>query len=248
MHLSWVYSNTDGSLWSVGNEQGFDMSATLDLSEPYLGSEFSGFAATLNFGTYLRMPWLQHHVLALHAGGGMSGGNFGGNGAFYVGGFQDIPLVSTIQNSLVQGGVALRGYPVVAEVGHYYSLSNVEYRFPILNVDHGPSTLPIFLNRVNGSAFLDYGSAFDDPANAHFKTGVGAELWLDFTLGYVLGFTFRAGYAKGLASGGMDKTYFVAVVPFLTRLLGSYSPAVIAEPERRKLRGAGRGRRRLDET
>ena len=34
------------------------------------------------------------------------------------------------------------------------------------------------------------------------------------TLGYVLGFTFRAGYAKGLASGGIDKMYFVAAVPF----------------------------------
>ena len=34
------------------------------------------------------------------------------------------------------------------------------------------------------------------------------------TLGYILGFTFRAGYAKGVATGGIDKTYFVAAVPF----------------------------------
>ena len=33
-------------------------------------------------------------------------------------------------------------------------------------------------------------------------------------LGYVLGFTFRAGYAKGRRDGGIDKTYFVAAVPF----------------------------------
>ena len=39
-------------------------------------------------------------------------------------------------------------------------------------------------------------------------------LWFDATLGYVVGFTFRAGYARGLASGGMDKTYFAATVPF----------------------------------
>jgi len=32
-------------------------------------------------------------------------------------------------------------------------------------------------------------------------------------LAYVLNFTFRIGYAKGLASGGLDKFYFVATVP-----------------------------------
>jgi hypothetical protein len=126
----------------------------------------------------------------------------------------DEPLVSTVQNTLIQGGIVLRGYPVVAEVGHYYGLFNAEYRFPIINVDRGPSTLPFFLNRIAGAAFVDYGSAFDDANSAEFKTGVGGELWFDLTLGYILDFTFRAGYARGLASGGINKTYFVASVPF----------------------------------
>jgi hypothetical protein len=43
---------------------------------------------------------------------------------------------------------------------------------------------------------------------------VGGELWFDFTLGYVIGFTFRVGHAKGLASDGIDKTYFIASVPY----------------------------------
>jgi hypothetical protein len=214
LHLGWAYSNAAGFLWSVGNEQGFDASATLDVSDPTLASDFSGYAATVNFATYLRMPWLQHHVLALHAGGGASGGNAGGDGPFYVGGFVDEPLVSTVQNTLIQGGIVLRGYPVVAEVGHYYGLFNAEYRFPIINVDRGPSTLPFFINRIAGAAFVDYGSAFDDANSAEFKTGVGGELWFDLTLGYILDFTFRAGYARGLASGGINKTYFVASVPF----------------------------------
>jgi hypothetical protein len=119
-----------------------------------------------------------------------------------------------VQNSLIQGGIQLRGYPVVAEAGNYYTLANAEYRFPIVNVDRGPSTLPIFLNRISGAAFVDCGAAFDDPKSAQFKTGVGGELWFDLTLGYILGFTFRAGYAKGVSTGGIDKTYFVAAVPF----------------------------------
>jgi hypothetical protein len=214
LHLGWGYSNATGFLWSVGNEQGIDLNASFDLSEPALASDFSGYAASFNFATYQRMPWLEHHVLALHAAGGLSGGNAGGRGPFYVGGFQNIPLISTVQNLLVQGGVSLRGYPVVAEVGRYYGLFNAEYRFPIVNIDRGLSTLPIFLDRITGAAFVDYGSAFDTPERAQFKTGVGGELWFDLTLGYLLGFTFRAGYARGLASGGMDTTYFIAAVPF----------------------------------
>ncbi|HEY8089633.1 MAG TPA: hypothetical protein VIF09_17355, partial [Polyangiaceae bacterium] len=77
-----------------------------------------------------------------------------------------------------------------------------------------PSTLPLFLNRISGNFFMDVGSAFDDPTQAQFKTGVGGELWFDMTLGYILGFTFRAGYAKGVSTGGIDKTYFVAAVPY----------------------------------
>jgi hypothetical protein len=160
------------------------------------------------------MPWLSHHVLSLAASGGASGGSAAGGGPFYIGGFVDTPLVNVVQNLLVQGGIHLRGYPVVAEQGNYFALFNGEYRFPIVNIDHGPSTLPVFLNRISGAAFVDYGSAFNDPQTALFKTGVGGELWFDMMLGYTLGFTFRAGYARGLASTGIEKTYFVAAVPF----------------------------------
>ncbi len=214
LHLGWAYSSAFGYLWSVGNEGGFDVGASFDLADPALASDFSGYAASLNFATYFPMPWLRHHTLALHAGGGVGGGSPPGGGPFYIGGYIDLPVINVVQNALVQGGIQLRGYPVLEEQGNDYALFNAEYRFPIVNVDRGPSTLPLFLNRISGSMFVDYGSAFNDPETAKFKTGVGGELWFDLTLGYVLGFTFRAGHAKGLASDGIDKTYFVAAVPF----------------------------------
>ncbi len=214
IHLAWSYSNAQGYLWSLGSEKGFSVAASVDIADPALASDFTGYAATLNFTTYFQMPWLRHHDLALHAGGGASGGNRAGKGPFYVGGFIDLPVADVVRNTLIQGGIQLRGYPVVAQVGDYYGLFNAEYRFPIVNIDRGVSTLPVFLNRINGAAFVDYGAAFDDPQATHFKTGAGGELWFDLMLGYLLNFTFRVGYAKGLASGGIDKTYFVAVVPF----------------------------------
>ncbi len=214
VHLGWGYSNAISYLWSVGNESGLEVGASFDLADPLLASDTSGYAASFSLATYLSMPWLRHHVLALHGAGGTSGGNAAGRGPYYIGGFIDLPTINVVRNVLIQGGIELRGYPVVEEAGANYALFNGEYRFPIVNVDRGASTLPFFLQRISGAAFVDYGSAFQDTTSAKFKTGAGGELWFDMTLGYTLAFTFRTGYAKGLASGGIDKTYFVAAVPF----------------------------------
>lgn len=214
VHFGYVFANAERYLWSVGPERGYALNLNLDLTDPILGSDFSGFATNGDFSTYFLMPWLSHHALALHAGAGTSGGNFPGRGAFFVGGFVDLPVVDTVRNLLIQGGITLRGYPPVAVSGRSYVLGNAEYRFPILNIDRGDSTLPVFLNRITGAAFIDYGSAFDTFRDARFKTGIGAELWFDTLLGYVAPFTFRIGYAKGLASLGIDKVYFVAAVPY----------------------------------
>ena len=214
LHLGWSYSSVEQYVWSVSAERGLGLSANFDLTNPVLASDFKGYDAVLNAQFYQPMPWLKNHVLALHGGAGVSGGSFPGASAFYVGGFVDEPVISSVQNTIVQGGILLRGYPVAAESGPYYALFNAEYRFPIVNVEKGPSTLPIFLQRVNGNLFVDYGSAFTTPETAQFKTGTGAELWFDFTFGYVIDMTFRAGYAHGWASEGLDKVYFVAAVPF----------------------------------
>ncbi len=217
--LGWSYSNAQRFLWSTGPEKGFSASANLDVTHPAIGSDYRGFRTQAAVAGYLLMPWLKHHTVAFHVGAGTSGGSFPGS-PFYVGGFLDVPFSGTLQTLLQQGAfiqqgsVQLRGYPVAVEVGHSFALFNAEYRFPIFNVDRGLSTLPIMFNRLSGNVFVDYGSAFEDAFTAKFKTGVGAELWGDFTVGYFVGFTMRLGYARGLASQGTDKVYLLAAVPY----------------------------------
>jgi Tol biopolymer transport system component len=219
MSLAWSYGNAQSYLWSISPEKGFNASAAIDISHPAIGSDYRGFRTHADFTTYFANPWLRHQVLALHAGGGMMGGAFPG-GPFYVGGFLDVsPLdqINTLISSsgfLYQSGVALRGYPVAVQTGQYYVLGNAEYRFPIVNIDRGLSTLPFMLNRISGNVFFDVGSAFDDPRTTTWLTSVGAELWVDTTIGYFAAFNFRVGYARGLATGGTDKVYFVAAVPY----------------------------------
>jgi outer membrane protein assembly factor BamA len=219
LRLGWSWSNAERSLWAVGPERGFSASASVDLTHPVLASDYRGYRAQLGVSAYATMPWLRHHSLALHATGGTGGGSFPG-APYYVGGFVDVAFLDTAKTLLQQGaflqqgGVVLRGYPVAVEVGRNVALFNAEYRFPILNVDRGLSTLPLLLNRLSGNVFVDYGSAFDDARAAAFKTGVGAELWAEMNVGYFVGFTMRGGYARGLASQGTDKIYFVAAVPY----------------------------------
>jgi hypothetical protein len=214
MRLGYVFTNAERYLWSVGNERGYTISLGFDWTDEILGSQYSGFSTQGDFYAYYLMPWLRHHSLAFHGGGGTSGGLFPGRGAFYVGSFVELPIVDTVRNQLIQGGLTLRGYTPVIVAGRSYALGNVEYRFPIVNIDRGSSTLPIFVNRINGNVFFDYGSAFENFRDAAWKSGTGAELWFDVTLGYVASFTFRTGYARGLASGGLDKLYFVAAFPY----------------------------------
>ncbi len=53
MHVGWSYSNAQGYLWSVGNERGFDASASFDVTDPVLASDYSGYASRLGLGSLL---------------------------------------------------------------------------------------------------------------------------------------------------------------------------------------------------
>ena len=212
--VNYSFSNIEGRLWSVGPEKGITVSLATNLSDPALASQYRGVTATANATAYYPMPWLRHHVLALHGGGGLAVGDYPGRSAFYVGGFVDVPFTDTIQKQVIQGGFVLRGYDPVVVFGSQYVLGNAEYRFPVLNIDRGLSTLPIFINRITGNVFFDYGSAFDDVRVSKFKSGTGAEAWFDLILGYNFSVTMRLGYGRGLASEGKNQVYFLAVSPF----------------------------------
>jgi hypothetical protein len=185
----------------------------VNIADPDLAGQYSGHQVSMQLAKYLLMPWARHHAVALHVSGGFSGGTYPGLGDFYVGGYQDLPIINSIEHSVVQGSVLLRGYAPVTEVGSNYALFNGEYRFPILEFEHGASTLPFFLSRISGSAFFDYGSAFNN-VNPNFLAGTGAELWFDMTFSYVIGLTFRGGVERGLSNMGITHPYFIAVAAF----------------------------------
>ena len=70
-------------------------------------------------------------------------------------------------------------------------------------------------NRLDMDAFsfFDEGAIINHPS---LHTGVGAEIWLGLTLGYVLPLQLRFGHAVGMSSAAIPggQTYFIASSPF----------------------------------
>ena len=106
-----------------------------------------------------------------------------------------------------EGRHLLRGYPEGTDIGDMYWITNAEYRFPLIRVDRGIGTIPIFFRTLSGAVFVDSGNAFTAPQEAadivdDTLLGVGAELSLSSIVGWSGGFNARVGYAAGLTNGG----------------------------------------------
>jgi hypothetical protein len=220
VHLGFSYSNPEQYLYSVTAENGFSFSASANIAVPALASDYTLYTFGFSIADYLRMPW-GGHVLALHASSAIAAGDYPYRGIYYNGGFLESSILDALSQGSYQGPFVLRGYAPYQFSGSQYQLFNAEYRFPIVNVDHGISTLPAFLERINGNVFADWGGAFEvlDARDwvDRLHLGVGAELWLEMTFGYVRGANIRLGYATGLGdpkalSGG--QTYVVVALPF----------------------------------
>ncbi len=209
---SWSYSDARRHIYDMTPSEGRNFGFGFTITHPLFGSEQRSLSASWAFTRYLEAPWKQHHIFALRYGGGIASGR---RGVFLAGGFPNASFVDGLLNGTRLGGVALRGYPVAHRRGNQLHLVQLEYRFPITRLMAGPQTLPVYLKRVYGAVYVDYGNAFDGRLRIEdFLVGFGAELFLDFTLGYFLNFTLRAGVAYGPMEGGGVKPYFSLGVPF----------------------------------
>jgi hypothetical protein len=112
--------------------------------------------------------------------------------------------LNSILDNAAQSRVSLRGYPSGQFQGSHLLLLQSEYRFPLLWIDRGLSTLPAFIRGVSGALGADYGNAFSDFDDQNLwrklHLGLAAELWTYITLGYGLDAQLALGYAWGLGT------------------------------------------------
>jgi outer membrane protein assembly factor BamA len=208
------YSNVQRYTWSISNEKGRILNLSMRVDHPWFGSDYQSTSVSYSYNEFIRMPF-QDHVLALRLAGGVASGNLTRRGVFFVGGFPEQDTLRSIFDMSRVGGAFLRGYPQGVVYGDQYHLLNVEYRLPLFNIERGFSSLPLYFTHVHAAAFVDAGNAFFGELDfSQLKVGVGAELLVEAVVGYVLGATFRIGYARGLMDKGGDQWHFLVGYPF----------------------------------
>lgn len=213
LRFGWSYSDVEAYAYDVSLSNGRSIGIDVGVLHPLLGSDHE--VVTLTWGIAQYIPIAEHHVLALRYAGGISGGDLDAIGIFGLGGYGEFSPTLGLAVPASVPGTALRGYPVNARIGTQYHLAQVSYRFPIVRLNAGVLTVPIFLNRLHAEVFCDVGDAFLGPFDiASFRVGAGAEIFLDFTLFYVIGLTLRVGYAHGFMEGGADQVYANLGRPF----------------------------------
>jgi outer membrane protein assembly factor BamA len=100
----------------------------------------------------------------------------------------------------------VRGFEDGTLRGDSAGIGSIEYRFPIHEIDRGPTTIPIFFNRIHGSVFADGGRAGGDTI-----ASAGAEVAADIIFGNALPLRYRLGVAVRLTDPSQGR-----VEPYLT--------------------------------
>jgi len=98
------------------------------------------------------------HVLALRAKGGITWGDELRQGTFAMGG--------SLGEGVMAGKASLyyfplRGLPQAALTSTRAMLLSAEYRIPLISVQRGVGTMPLFVNDLHIAAFADYGNAWN---------------------------------------------------------------------------------------
>ncbi len=213
LFLSWAFANAHAWAYSISAQEGRRLQVALQLHDPALGGKFSATDFTWAWTEYFTPPWARLHALAVIYSGGIGIGSK--RASFGLGGFVEQDLLRTLFRNSRQCCSFLRGYAPNAVGGDQYHLVSAEYRAPLLWIERGYQTFPIYLRRLYGDVFTDVGDAFYgqlQPSN--LRVGVGGELRLQMTLAYYIQAELQLGVARGLTHGGSDQLYLVTSFPF----------------------------------
>jgi hypothetical protein len=216
---TWIYSSQRRYQYSISTESGRYLSLSLGVASRAFGSTHDEFTASWRYNEYVPMPWghrwLRSHVLWLGYSGGVSGGDSGHHNNFFLGGYPQQNLLTSIYDFSRPGSASLRGYGYASQFGDQFHVINVEYRFPIVWIERGVETFPLYLRRLHGRLFVDYGGAFNGGFSFDkLKVGVGGELMLEITGAYFYNGALQLGYARGFEKGGGNQIYFLLNSPF----------------------------------
>lgn len=178
--------------YSISPEEGFAAGATVELARRGLGSRADATTTTADLRAYLPGAG-RNHVIALRAAGGLSRGEDLARQAFVAGAVAASP--STIDFSADALGLVRDGLAQAA--GNRLLVANAEYRLPLIDLERGLGTWPLFLRTAHASLFVDAAQVRGAPRAAGWRRAAGAELGVTAVAGYALPLDAVAGVAWG---------------------------------------------------
>lgn len=219
--LGWSWTNLVRNAFDVSPSSGYRLSLGVTAIDPIMGRDTHWARASFSARRFWTLPWSRHHVLAMRYGAGIGGGDARTEARFYLGGYPQVAPTEVLYDLLTLGadtsfgGVAMRGFPPAHRVGDTLQLLQTEYRFPLWWVEHGVSTLPVYLRRFDALLFADVGDAFDRSlVLRQLAVGSGAELFAHLVMAYSFSMSVRLGVARGLTDGGATQFYMTLGTPF----------------------------------
>lgn len=206
--LSGAYSDAHAFGYSISPAEGQAFSAFVGGFPKSLLSSGNVVTAGAGWQGFLSLP-ARNHVLALRAALGAGFGDSMLARGFYAGG--------------TQGAFKLRGYQVDSTPTAFVASTGIDYRFPLLRVEHGLGLFPVFLNTLSGAIFAEGGVGWNHgrvPTTSQLRADAGIELKLDCVVGYLLPIAVQAGVARGFRKADELQVYVNLNSPLLTELLG----------------------------
>jgi dipeptidyl aminopeptidase/acylaminoacyl peptidase len=178
--------------YSISREEGWTAATTTELTREALGSDGDGGSTTADVRGYFRVA-PRHAAIAMRAAAASAWGDDSVRRVFSASGQGPQPGGFRFESDAIG---LLRGVEDDELVGRHAVVLNADYRIPLMRIDRGAGTLPVFARAIHGALFVDAGNAWDDRFRGSDVTvSVGAELSLDAVLGYVQPLTFTAGGA-----------------------------------------------------
>ena len=210
LYLSWTISNHRAYVRSVSVERGWSASVGLRLRASVLGADYETRQLSMSVKKAIPIHRWERHALVLRLRGATSQSRFDRQSSYSIGGMTEQNLWESLREQVGAPTHVVRGFRPAVVRGRHYVTAQAEYRFPLLWLDWGHSTLPLFFERIHGAFFVDAATAFDHaPSIDRTLVGVGAELRLDLTAGYYLPQSFRLGVARGIGSHGIWQGYLL---------------------------------------
>jgi len=191
-------------------EDGFSADIACDWSDKILGSSINRRRIRGDAAVYCRIPGLETHVLKLSAAYGIAWGNRYAQGAYTVGGYDNL---RTGNPPGMLSAMTLRGYESNIQTGNRAAEFAVSYRLPLFNIYRSFSSRSAFyMTQIMGEFFWETASAWDtDQAEHDWYRSMGAEinlgnvLFTHIDLAPGIGFAWKSdGFEKNVTPPGSD--------------------------------------------